>query len=104
MSLPNPRIAEELLRYVNGEQRKRMLDHKYIESQKSGYDLGETAIFGWVDKYAASFRDWAESIPYKCFECGRCGVGMDGKECPYPYDPERLRLWEEYCERVESEI
>lgn len=30
--------------------------HKWIESQKAGYDLGDRAVFDWVEKYAASFR------------------------------------------------
>lgn len=30
--------------------------HKWIESQKAGYDLGDLAVFDWVEKYAATFR------------------------------------------------
>jgi hypothetical protein len=30
--------------------------HKWIESQKAGYDLGDIAVFDWVDRYAAQFR------------------------------------------------
>ena len=30
--------------------------HKWIESQKAGRDLGEDAVFDWVLKYAADFR------------------------------------------------
>ncbi len=30
--------------------------HKWIESQKAGYDLGDRAVFDWVEKHAAAFR------------------------------------------------
>jgi len=30
--------------------------HKWIESQKVGYDLGDNAVYDWVDRYAAQFR------------------------------------------------
>ncbi len=30
--------------------------HKWIESQKAGYDLGDNAVFDWVDRYASKFR------------------------------------------------
>lgn len=30
--------------------------HKWIESQKAGYDLGDRAVFDWVEKHAATFR------------------------------------------------
>jgi hypothetical protein len=30
--------------------------HKWIESQKAGYDLGDRAVFDWVEKHAAGFR------------------------------------------------
>ncbi len=30
--------------------------HKWIESQKAGYDLGDRAVYDWVEKHAADFR------------------------------------------------
>jgi len=30
--------------------------HKWIESQKAGYDLGDRAVFDWVEKHAEEFR------------------------------------------------
>ncbi len=30
--------------------------YKWIESQKAGYDLGDRAVFDWVEKHAATFR------------------------------------------------
>jgi len=39
---------------------KRQLDemarHKWIESEKVGYDLGEKAMLDWVDKYSEGFE------------------------------------------------
>ena len=30
--------------------------HKWIESEKAGYDLGDQAVFEWVENHAAGFR------------------------------------------------
>ena len=34
--------------------------HKWIESQKAGYDLGDRAVFDWVEKHAAQFRRYVQ--------------------------------------------
>lgn len=34
-----------------------MQKHKWIESEKAGFDLGESACLDWVKKYAKIFRD-----------------------------------------------
>lgn len=31
--------------------------YKWIESEKAGKDLGNTAVSDWIRKYAASFRE-----------------------------------------------
>jgi len=33
-----------------------MAKHKWIESEKAGYDLGEQAMLDWVEKYSDSFK------------------------------------------------
>lgn len=33
-----------------------MAKHKWIESEKAGYDLGEQALLDWVDKYSDQFK------------------------------------------------
>jgi len=38
-------------------QRREILQHKYIESEKAGKDLGNDAVADWIDKYGQSFRD-----------------------------------------------
>lgn len=32
--------------------------HKWIESEKVGYDLGDAAIFHWIAHHAADFRSY----------------------------------------------
>lgn len=34
------------------KQLDEMAKHKWIESEKVGYDLGEKAMLDWVDKYS----------------------------------------------------
>lgn len=48
------------LAHVMRIQREEMLRHKWIESEKAHRDLGNEAIWDWINKYAASFRDWYE--------------------------------------------
>ena len=33
-----------------------MLKHKWIESEKAGCDLGQQALFDWINKYAGRWR------------------------------------------------
>ena len=35
-----------------------ILKHKWIESEKAGYDLGDQAVWDWVEKYAHEFREY----------------------------------------------
>jgi len=44
---------EQALMAAQIEEIKR---HKWIESEKAGYDLGNDAVFDWIDKHAAAFR------------------------------------------------
>jgi hypothetical protein len=30
--------------------------HKWIQSEKAGYDLGQAAEFDWIDRFAAAYR------------------------------------------------
>lgn len=44
-------------------QIKEILKHKWIESEKAMKDLGNQAVFDWVNKYAAEFRVyWEEQL------------------------------------------
>jgi hypothetical protein len=44
------------LRTYNELQAKEILRHKWIESEKAGRDLGEEAVYDWIQRYAADFR------------------------------------------------
>jgi hypothetical protein len=61
--------ADWLANYADAWQRQRQSEmlrlqrdeinrYKWIESEKSGKDLGRQAVFEWINKYAASWRDW----------------------------------------------
>jgi hypothetical protein len=45
------------LRTYNELQAEEILRHKWIESEKAGRDLGEEAVYDWIDRYAARFRE-----------------------------------------------
>jgi len=78
-------------KHILEEECRHMQEHKWIESEKAGYNLGETAYFGWVQDYAKDFRSWTDTIPYHCIGCGKCLGKTDRDECPYPFDQERLK-------------
>lgn len=50
------------------DQIHEMEKHKYIESEKAGKDLGDSALLDWIVKYAAKFREEWESINGKVEE------------------------------------
>ena len=41
------------------DQCKEICIHKWLESEKAGYDLGADAIKDWISKYARDFREYA---------------------------------------------
>ena len=82
------------LRYLNEEQRHQIELHKYLTSESSKKDRGEDACIEWVEKYAASFRAWAESIPVKCIHCGYCIGVADDKDCIRPFNQLRIDMIE----------
>ena len=86
--------AERHCKHINDEQVRRMLLHKYLESEKVRYDLGETALYGWIEHDSANFRVWAENLPYNCIGCGHCSNIKSSKECPYPFLKERIEYLE----------
>lgn len=57
-----------------------MMIHKWIESQKVGYDLGEEAIRQWVQMHWTGYlrARWVEHLQGKCFwaELHRCDYGL----------------------------
>ena len=43
------------------QELEEILKHKWIESEKAGYDLGDEAVWDWIRKYAPQFRNYWES-------------------------------------------
>ncbi len=41
-------------------QREEMLRHKWLMSEKYQRDVGAEAIFDWIKRYAADWREWFE--------------------------------------------
>lgn len=37
-------------------EREEMLRHKWIESEKAGFDLGQKALVDWIENHAARFH------------------------------------------------
>jgi hypothetical protein len=52
ISLTNSLIYKEFV-----EEREEILKHKWIESEKKGYDIGfDEALFDWIIKYRTGWR------------------------------------------------
>jgi hypothetical protein len=85
-------MSYEHIEIINQEQKKRIEIHKWIASEKAGRDLGDEAIFEWLEKYAPLFRKWAETLPYTCVHCGVCSETRKDGMCPRPFDQRRLKV------------
>jgi len=67
--------------------------HKWIESERAGYDLGEGAIRRWVSEHWTGYlrARWVEHLQGKCFwvELDRGDFGLlqhEFKDCPQLLD------------------
>lgn len=81
--------------YINRRQIYEMERHKYLSSEKAGYDLGEEARYDWINRYASIFRQWADNLPSKCIRCTYCCYTHRKdipSECPYPFNKKRIEL------------
>ena len=47
---------DEFVQFL-ADQRVEMEKHKWIESEKVGHDLGNSAVMDWIRKYAKKYRD-----------------------------------------------
>ena len=62
MSMDNPASATDLLRNSSlyrefQAEREEILKHKWIESEKAGYDIGfERALTDWIIKHRSKWR------------------------------------------------
>lgn len=77
---------------INAEQIHQMEMFKWLASERAGFDLSDTAIFEWVEKYAPAFREFADKIPYGCINCGSC-KGLAGMDCETPFKEDRIQYW-----------
>lgn len=48
-------MTKETFNYFMREQKKEIEKHKWIESEKAGYDKGLQCCFDWIDKYSDNF-------------------------------------------------
>jgi len=46
----------KLVRELIDAQLKEMKRHKWIESEKAGFDLGDKALLDWVDNYSKDYQ------------------------------------------------
>lgn len=51
------RLQEEM-----DQQRNEIQKHKWIESERAGRDLGQSAVQDWIVRYAAEWRRWRENL------------------------------------------
>ena len=55
---------QKKMRQDGKEQLRQIERHKYLVSQKAGYDIGwEAAAQDWIDHHAGPWRDWWEAQP-----------------------------------------
>lgn len=77
---------EDEKKSVYRECAKEVAKHKWIESQKAGYDLGEAAIRQWVQEHWTGYlrAKWVEHLQGTCFwiELDHGDFGILQKEFP----------------------
>ena len=68
MSMDSPESADELLRNSSlyrefQAEREEILKHKWIESEKVGYDIGfEHALTDWIIKHRSKWRKSRQQV------------------------------------------
>lgn len=50
---------ERIMQALQAE-REEILRHKWLESEKAGYDIGKEAVIDWILKHAGRWREWWE--------------------------------------------
>src|SRR5215210_8889102 len=69
MTSPPSSAAPELKKSVHRECIEEENKHKWIESEKAGYDLGEACVARWVKEHWRGYlrAKWVEHLQGKCF-------------------------------------
>ncbi|MCZ7634951.1 MAG: DUF4032 domain-containing protein [Verrucomicrobia bacterium] len=58
-------------------ERDEILKHKWIESEKAGYDIGfERALLDWLVNHSAAWRRWRRSLR-EPFSAANAGSPLD---------------------------
>jgi|WetSurMetagenome_2_1015567.scaffolds.fasta_scaffold593962_1 hypothetical protein len=83
-------VPRDHTKQIIREQIRLIEIHKWIESEKAGRDVSDTATLQWIDEFGYPFRIWAESLPYECLHCGLCPDHETREECCQPFNQERL--------------
>ena len=67
--LPLPSVASVMQKSVHHECIEEENKHKWIESEKAGYDLGEASVRRWVHEHWTGYlrARWVEHLQGKCF-------------------------------------
>src|SRR5262245_11140183 len=67
--LPLPDVASVMQKSVHHECIEEENKHKWIESEKAGYDLGEASVRRWVHEHWTGYlrARWVEHLQGKCF-------------------------------------
>jgi len=77
-------------KFILNEEIRQMDIHKWLLSEKCGYNLGDWAYFDWIKKYAEPFRIWAMTIPDDCICCGLCSTKES--TCSNPFNNHRIQF------------
>jgi len=71
---------------VYARSKKEIEKHKWLESEKAGRDMGETAVRGWVQKHWDGYlrERWMEHLLGVCYwmELEHCDFGFLKREFP----------------------
>lgn len=79
-------------RLINDEQKHQIEIHKWLTSEKCGYDRGNEAIREWIVSYSKLFREWAETLPFECIGCQCCKDSQEGEMCKQPFNEDRIKV------------
>lgn len=78
------------MKYTNPEEARLMILYEQKESEKRGYSLGNDGYTEWVKKFATIFRNWVNTIPENCINCG-LNCQRDTTECVDPFNSHRIQ-------------
>jgi hypothetical protein len=73
------------------EAKQKILEHKYLESEKAGHDLGQAAVKDWIEKYAKIHRrEYVEKRLEKAKGAARSALGSIKSDTSIPQELVKL--------------